>query len=177
MALFSKKQPISPDDLATGLTCWWSERLLAKPWTEFRKRLPESALERYDLESWIVVLFTVTYACQRHFVGDPRAPAILNTFHRLVYSHMHQNGGLSIAQIQELDRHVRNRYAEYYEAMKHTETPGPLWHLAQAMVRNLFGEGFDDPDVTLTLTMQFLDQTTVAGKEFLSRFEVVTPTA
>ena len=176
MALFSNKQQITQNDLATGLTAWWSEQLLSETWTKFREQVPESAHERFDLESWIALLFTVTYACQRYFTDDPRGSGMLNTFHRLVYSHMHQNGGLSVEQIKELDQHVRTRYGEYYEALKYKSDSGPLWHLASKMVSNIFGEGFSDPEITMTITMQFLNQTTVAGKEFLDQFELVEAT-
>jgi len=97
-----------------------------------KKNLNTLAEELFSLNMWMIV-----YSCERIFENIDKRNECLDTFHLNVYQRILEGTEEDFGQWK---LSLTAKYIDYNEAMETESQPGPLWHLATVVNKNLFGK-------------------------------------
>jgi len=86
---------------------------------EFRKKFNiEKDIEKFDQELFYLLMFLMTYVCQRVFTESKEfTERLLDTFHKYVYEKK-LDLPEQFSDLMKLEEQIRSRYTQYYQLTK-----------------------------------------------------------
>jgi hypothetical protein len=128
-----------------------------------KKNLNALAEELFPLNMWMIV-----YSCERIFEDIDKRNECLDTFHLIVYQRILEG---TKEDFDQWKLAVTSKYLDYKEAMETKSQPGPLWHLATVVNKNLFGKLNLDALVQFEIS-SYASSTIKALLEMINKYEI-----